>query len=182
MKKWIALLLVVVLGVAAYVVAGPYLAINGIRQALAEQDSGKLERHVDFAALRVSLKAQVEDHLARRAGSGVQSNLFGALALSVAGNFAGSAVDTMVTPLGVAAMLQGRGLWKKSLGETVDGDSYGKPVPADPLREAVRRYESPSRFTATVMDEDGKPMVFVFKRQGLRWKLADIRLPVAESR
>ena len=42
----------------------------------------------------------------------------------------------------------------------------------------MRRYESPSRFTATVLDEDGKPMVFVFKRNGLRWKLADIRLPI----
>ena len=75
-------------------------------------------------------------------------------------------------------LLQGRSLWKKSLGETVDGDSYSKAVPVDPLKQAVRRYESPSRFTATVLDEDGKPMVFVFKRNGLRWKLADIRLPV----
>lgn len=181
MKKWIALLLAVVLALGAYVVAGPYLAINGIRQALAEQDTGKLERHVDFPALRVSLKAQVEDQLARRAGDQVGGNFFGALALSVAGNFAGSAVDTMVTPLGVGAMLQGRSLWKKSLGQTADGDRYGQAVPADPLRQAVRRYESPSRFTATVRDEDGKPMVFVFKRQGLRWKLADIRLPLAEE-
>ena len=59
-------------GVPAMLLAGPYLAINGIRTALAEQDTGKLERHVDFPALRVSLKAQVEDSLARRAGSDVQ--------------------------------------------------------------------------------------------------------------
>ena len=177
MKKWIALTVVLLLALGAYVVAGPYLAINGIRTALIEQDTGRLERHVDFPALRVSIKAQMEDKLARRTG-GMQSNLAGAFALSIANNFVGSGVDAMVTPLGIGALLQGRSLWKKSLGETVDGDSYSKAVPVDPLKQAVRRYESPSRFTATVLDEDGKPMVFVFKRNGLRWKLADIRLPI----
>ena len=177
MKKWIALIVVVLLALGAYVIAGPYLAINGIRTALAEQDTGKLERHVDFPALRVSIKAQMQDKLARRTGD-MQSNLAGAFALSIANNFVGSGVDAVVTPLGIGALLQGRSLWKKSLGETMDGDAYGKAIPMDPLKQAVRRYESPSRFTATVLDEDGKPMVFVFTRRGLRWKLADIRLPV----
>lgn len=177
MKKWIALIVVVLLALGSYVVAGPYLAINGIRTALAEQDTGRLERHVDFPALRVSIKAQMQDKLARRTGE-MQSNLAGAFALSIANNFVGSGVDAMVTPLGIGALLQGRSLWKKTVGETVDGDSYGQAVPLDPLKQAVRRYESPSRFTATVLDEEGKPMVFVFKRNGLRWKLADIRLPV----
>lgn len=177
MKKWIALIVVVLLALGAYVIAGPYLAINGIRTALAEQDTGKLERHVDFPALRVSIKAQMQDKLARSTGD-MQSNLAGAFALSIANNFVGSGVDAVVTPLGIGALLQGRSLWKKSLGETMDGDAYGKAIPMDPLKQAVRRYESPSRFTATVLDEDGKPMVFVFTRHGLRWKLADIRLPV----
>lgn len=177
MKKTLSILAVLLALLAAYVVAGPYMAMNGIRNALAEQNAGKLERHVDFPALRVSLKAQMQDKLARRTG-GMQSNLAGAFALSIANNFVGSGVDAMVTPLGIGALLQGRSLWKKTLGETVDGDSYSKAVPVDPLKQAVRRYESPSRFTATVMDEDGQPMVFVFKRNGLRWKLADIRLPV----
>lgn len=178
MKKWIALVFVLLLALGGYVAAGPYLAINGIREALAEQDTGKLERHVDFPALRVSIRAQLEDALARRAGSEVSSNLFGAFALSVASNLLGTGVDAMVTPLGIGALLQGRTMWKKSIGDTVDGDTYGKPVPADPLKEAEHRYESPSRFTATVHDENGDPVVFVFKRDGLRWKLADIRLPL----
>jgi hypothetical protein len=178
MKKWIALLVVLVLLLAGYIAAGPYLAINGIRTALAEQDTGKLERHVDFPALRVSIKAQVEDSLARRAGSEMQSNLLGAIALSVAGNVLGSGVDAMVTPLGIGALLQGRSMWKQSMGETVDGDTYGKAVPVDPLKDAEHHYESLSRFTATIRDEDGKPVIFVFKRNGLSWKLADIRLPL----
>ncbi|MEO6519149.1 MAG: DUF2939 domain-containing protein [Pseudoxanthomonas sp.] len=178
MKKWIALVLVLLLAVGTYVAAGPYLAINGIRTALAEQDTGKLERHVDFPALRVSIRAQVEDAMARRAGSDMQSNIFGAIALSIASNVMGAGVDTMVTPLGIGALLQGRSMWKQSIGDTVDGDTYGKPIPADPLKSAVHHYESPSRFTATIQNEAGQPVVFVFKRKGLSWKLADVRLPM----
>ena len=63
MKKWLvgSAALAVLLGLATYVVAGPYLAIHGIRAALAEQDTAKLQRHVDFPSLRVNLRAQVED-------------------------------------------------------------------------------------------------------------------------
>lgn len=179
MKKWIAVVLLLVVALAGYVATGPYLAIHGIRDALAEQDTAKLEKHVDFPALRVNLRAQFADYLARRAGPELQSSLLGAFALSVANNVVGGGVDTMVTPLGIGALLQGRSMWKKAIGDTVGGDTHAPPVPADPLKEARHRFESPSRFTATVQDEDGQPVVFVFTRQGLRWRLTDIRLPLA---
>ncbi len=180
MKKWLmgGALLAVVLGLVTYVVAGPYLAIHGIRTALAEQDTAKLERHVDFPALRVNLRAQVEDYIARRAGPEVSSNLLGAAALSIANQVLGRGVDTLVTPMGIAAILQGRATWKRTVGETVGGDTYAPPVPAEPLKDAEHRYESLSRFTATVHDADGDPVVFVITRQGLRWRLTDIRLPL----
>lgn len=178
MKKWIALAVLLIAGLLGYLAAGPYLAIHGIRQALAEQDTAKLERHVDFPALRVNLRAQVEDQLARRAGPGFQSSLLGAFALSVANNVIGSGVDTMVTPLGIGAILQGRSMWKKAVGDTVGGDTHAPAVPADPLKNAAHRFESLTRFTATIHDENGRPVVCVFTRQGLRWRLTDIRLPL----
>ncbi|MBL8255651.1 MAG: DUF2939 domain-containing protein [Pseudoxanthomonas mexicana] len=180
MKKWLAgaALLAVLLGLATYVVAGPYLAIHGIRTALAEQDTTKLQKHVDFPALRVNLRAQVEDYLARKAGPEVSSNLFGAAALSIANQVLGRGVDTLVTPMGIATVLQGRATWKRAIGETVGGDTYAPPVPAEPLKGAEHQYESLSRFTATVHDENGSPIVLVFTRQGLRWRLTDIRLPL----
>jgi len=164
----------------AFVAAGPYLAINGIRTALAEQDVGALERHVDFPTLRVNMKAHVEDTIARQGGGIAESGGFlGALGLRVASGLGGTAVDTMVTPLGIGALLQGRSMWKRAIGQTVDGDTYGEPQPADPLKDAVLRYESTSRFTATVKDTDGEPVVAVFQRQGLRWRLTDIRFDAA---
>lgn len=161
----------------AYVVAGPYLAINGIRNALASQDVAALQRHVDFAALRVNMKAQVEDYVARRGGGLAESGgLLGSLGLQVAGGVGGLAVDTLVTPLGIGALLQGRSMWMRASGQTVDGDTYGAPRPADPFTQARLRYESTSRFTATVPDAGGD-MVVVLQRQGLRWRVTEVRLP-----
>lgn len=164
----------------AYVAAGPYLAINGIRTALAERDVGALERHVDFPALRVNMKAHVEDYIVRQGGGLAESGgLLGAIGLQVAGGLGGAVVDTMVTPIGLGALLQGHGMWKRATGQTVDGDTYGAPQPVDPLKDARLHYESASRFTATASGADGEPVVAVFQRQGLRWRLVDIRFDAA---
>ena len=56
-------------------------------------------------------------------------------------------------------------------------DADGKVRASDPLKDARARYESPSLFTATVQNADGKPVVFEFRRDGLTWKLAGLRLP-----
>lgn len=159
----------------AYAAAGPWLAIHGIRKALAEQDVAALQRHVDFPALRVNLRARVEDYLARHGGGLAESGgLLGAVGLRAGEALGGLAVDTLVTPLGIGALLQGRSLWMRATGRTVDGDTYGAPQPADPLADARMRYESTSRFTATVPGQEGT-VVAVFERQGLRWRLTDIR-------
>jgi hypothetical protein len=164
----------------AYVGAGPYLAINGIRNALAQRDASALERHVDFPALRVNMKAHLQDYIARQGGGLAESGgWLGAIGLQVASGFGGTAVDAMVTPLGIGALLQGHATWKRASGQTVDGDAYGAPQPLDPLKDAALRYESTSRFTATIKDTQGDPVVAVLQRQGLRWRLVDIRFGAA---
>lgn len=164
----------------AYVAAGPWLAIHGIRQALAERDVAALERHVDFPALRVNMKAHLEDYIVRKGGDLAESGgLLGAIGLQIASGLGGTAVDAMVTPLGIGALLQGHAAWKRGTGQTVDGDVYGEPQPMDPLKDARTRYESTSRFTATTTGTDGDPVVVVFQRQGLHWRLTDIRFETA---
>ena len=173
MRKLAALLLVALLALAGYVAAGPWMTMHAIRAALHDHDAAALSRQVDFPALRGSLKDQLEDRLARAAGPGWQSSALGRLGLQVADGALGATVDAMVTPSGLAAMLQGHAVWRRALGQPVTA-SEGAPAP---LQRARQRYESPSRFTATVTDDAGRPIVFVLRRDGLRWKLADIRLP-----
>ena len=182
MKKWIiAVVVLMALAIGGYVVAGPYLTIRGISNAIEQRDTGKLQRYVDFPALRVNLKAQVNDYVVRQAGSQMQSSLFGAVVVGVLGNVTGAGVDTLVTPLGVAALLQGDSAWKRATGDTVGGDTWGPPSPAKPLADTHGRYESLSRFTATTRLQDGRELVFVLSRQGLRWRLTNIILPTGQA-
>jgi hypothetical protein len=181
MKKWIVLLVVLVALLAGYVAAGPYLTVRAIRDAVREQDSAALADQVDFPALRASLKAQLVDAMVREAGPDAQASVLGGFALTMATGLVNGTVDAMVTPMGLAGIMQGRALWKSSVDsfrrQPTDTEGQALP-PAEPWHDADFRYASPSRFTITTRDEAGRPLVFVLRRRGLAWKLADIRLPL----
>lgn len=176
MKRWIVLAAVLLLALGVYVGAGPYLTVRAIREAVKTQDAAALSKQVDFPALRASLKLQLNDRLVREAGPDLQSNLLGALGLSLAGGLIGGAVDTMVTPVGLGALMEGRKVWKR-VDDGLSSPDTATGQPPEPLHDARYRYESPSRFTATIQDESGRPLVFVMTRSSLRWRLSDIRLP-----
>lgn len=188
MKKWIALVLVLVALLVAWVAAGPYMTIRAIRSAVQTQDAGELAEQIDFPTLRASLKAQLIDAMVREAGPDVQSNVFGALALTMGTGVVNGVVDGMVNPAGLSAVMQGRRAWRNANDSFSRPplDAQGEPLPAaherPVLHDAVMRYESTTRFTATIEDEAGRPIVFVLRRDGLRWRLADIRLPLDDTR
>ncbi|RMH94939.1 DUF2939 domain-containing protein [Lysobacter pythonis] len=177
-KHLAALTIAAVLLLGAWLVAGPYLAIHGIRQAVEKQDVSKLERYIDFAALRANLRAQVEDRLAREIDQRLGRGVAGGNAATVAGVLSDNAVNAMVSPTGIAILLQGHALKQRIAGNTVpESGSAGQTIAYDPLKEAKTRFESPSRFIATVNSAKAQPVTFVFERKGLRWRLSDIVLP-----
>jgi hypothetical protein len=177
MKKWAWLAVALLAALLAYGAAGPYLAINAIREAVKAEDAGALARQVDFPALRRSLKAQLADHLVRESGADVQASALGAFGLTIATGLVGGMVDAMVTPVGLGALMEGRKIWNRgnNIAPPSRGDAGGQ---AELLAEPEHRFESPSRFTATVHDDAGRPVVFVLTREGLAWTLSDIRLPL----
>lgn len=173
MKKALSLLLVLLLALGAYVAAGPWLTVRAIRHALQAQDAAALTEQVDFPSVRASLKAQMEDRLARATGPQWQSNMLGQAGLALANGVLETAVDAMATPSGLAALMEGRAVWKRLRG----GFASSATPETEPLHDARYRFESLSTFTATIRNADGKATVFVLHRQGMRWKLAEIRLP-----
>lgn len=177
MRKWIALAALLSVALLAYAAAGPYLVIHAVGKAVREENAAALAKHVDFPPLRSSLKAQLGDRLVRSAGIDAQSGLLGALGMTVANELAGDAVDLMVTPMGLGALMEGHKVWNRASGIPPPATGDGARARPDPLRDAARRYESASRFTATIHMDDGSPLVFVLTRKGLRWRLSDIRLP-----
>ncbi len=158
----------------AYAVAGPYLAINGIRNVVAKGEYGELVRFVDFEKLRDSVTPQVQQRIVGgiigRMGRGTTSDVVSGVSTVIAE----PAIDAMVSPLGIATLLRGSALAKRLGGQVAPGE---RPKAVDPLQNATTNFESTSLFTATVETADGKPLVFEFTRTGLAWKLTGLRLP-----
>ena len=143
------------------------------------QDTAALSQHIDFPALRANFKQQLDDHLVRRAGVDAQSSLLGALAVRMAGGLTDGLVEMLATPAGLGALIEGRGLLHRVTGSGVGpGDSYAHTGPSDPLEGAKYRFESLSRFTITLHPQTEQPLVVGMTRDGLRWRVTDIRLPM----
>lgn len=181
MKKWLLAACAALFLLLGYVAAGPHLTVRAIRSAIVEQDAAALSRQVDFPALRASLKAQLSDRLVRTVGIDAQQGMLGAIGTAVAGGLVNGTVELMVTPAGLGALMEGRKIWRR-IGTGIAQPDVLDPSEAapqqQPLQDAEYRYESVSRFTATVRDGEGRPIVFVLTRDGLRWRLSDIRLPL----
>lgn len=169
---WMALGLL--LALAGYVAAGPYLAVNGLRRVVASGQYGELWRFVDYDRLRESLRPQLQARIAegviQRVGGRQNDRTIG----QVTALIAKPVIDIMASPQGIATLLTGSALAQRVRPGT---GQDGRPPLNDPLADARTRFESPSLFTATVPNADGKPVVFEFRRDGLGWKLAGLRLP-----
>src|SRR5690606_17416914 len=122
-----------------HVATGPYRTLAAIHAAVANDDARSLARHVDFPAVRASLKDQLRDRLARRYGGGANEGTLGLLAMGAAGFAVDGAVEVMVTPIGLAALMQGRAMWRDASGAFVApraaAPSGAAPVPGNALAE-----------------------------------------------
>lgn len=173
---WIAA--AVLAALLAWTASGPWRAMAGIHQAVQAGDVAALARHVDFPALRASLKPQVQDRIVRAAGQDAQAGRFAAFGLTVATGLAGGLVDAMVTPVGLGAIIEGRKVWDR-VGNVPPASAGNPAVRPGPTPAPRLRLESASRASAVVVLEDGSELTLVLTRSGMRWRLSEIRLPPA---
>lgn len=163
------------LAVAATSFASPWWTLHSLRSAAARHDGGAVAGQVDFPALRDSVKAQMQASLKRDMGNADGGNPFAAVGTGLAMALVNPLVDAVVTPAGVAAMVEH--------GKVSIGKPRPEPEAADPAAEQDKpqdkphfalRYRGWDRFAVT-WDDGGS---FVFRRAGLwSWKLAGIELP-----
>lgn len=138
---------IVVVALAAYLTAQPWLAAGALESALASKDKEALREIVDFPLLKENLKEELPAY-ARSHATDKETADFVAGMTSM---LAASAMDEAITPSGLI-----------DLG--IKSDSA-----------ATRSYESMTKFTATYPGSAGKPLTFVLRRQGLHWRVTDIR-------
>lgn len=170
--KWsLALVVAALLATLGYVVAGPWIAINGIRKVAASGNVAELWRFVDFDQLRASVGPQLRERIARellaRVGAGERPQTLAEVTEMISKR----PIDALASPEGIQHLLRNNILTPAGNGAT------GNRAPSDPLKNARTHFESSSLFTATVPNANGKPLVFEFRRSGMTWKLTGLRLP-----
>lgn len=181
MKKFVAVVLVLLLALAGWWFSGPYLTVHGLAQAIEQRDTTRLERYVDFPRVRLSLRAQVSDYMVRQAGPDLAGSPFGALLYGLGDQLGGAAVDTVITPMGIGALLQGHALYKRGRNELQGNDSWAPTQPAQPLKQAKGRFERLDRFVVEVDRGAGQPpLQVVLEPQGPRWRVVDLRNAVPQ--
>lgn len=157
--------------------ASPVLAGKAIIRAAERGDEAALERLVDFPALRESMKGELNDLLVAemRNDPRVVENDLGGLATMLAPMFISGAVDTVVTPQGVAAMV--------TTAKAPDADGAAPPE-ADTGRDEpdlhkAWGYRSLDVFAITLTDRDRpeNSLALLLERRGwFTWQLAAVDL------
>lgn len=157
--------------------ASPVLAGQALIRAARTGDERALERLVDFPSLRASLKQEINEELASRfrRDPRVADSGLGGLGLILAPMLMSGAVDAVVTPQGVAAMVR-----------TGEAPDPANRTPADKAdkdhRDDIHQswgYRGFDTFaiTLTRRDDPERHLALLLDRRGLfGWKLAAIDL------
>ncbi|WP_426071244.1 DUF2939 domain-containing protein [Janthinobacterium sp. DSP2-3-3] len=178
MKKITIAAAVAVIAVAAITYASPYYALHQIKTALAERNAEALATHVDFPALRASVKAQLESNMARSIEATAGSdNPLAALGQSIANAMLGKMVDTMVSPAGVVALVN-----KSAVGPQAGADASAD-APADGAQQKAdysASYAGVNTFVVRAKDGKAQEGALVLLRHGVwDWKLSSIEIASA---
>ena len=170
--------------------ASPMIALQGLTAAAKSGDRAKLERGVDFPAVRESLKSQLKAAMNHQisADPALRDNPFAAFGQLLLGAAVDKAVDTYATPDAIANMVATNRAPDKISSEPAAPAGPASETPPAQVEtkeksraEAHYAYQDLNHFHATYRDADTKPgddFGLVMERRGLfTWKLVRIELP-----
>ena len=194
----IAMLVLAALLFAGTYVASPYYAAQVIKSAARDGDFIALNEHVDYSAVRESLKDQFATQIAeenRRSGDGNSASALVGTAL--AGMFIDRIIDTFIRPESVAALLRNGSLSApnvesrsslKSKRNRPSGTPTATPDssetdPHDASADVVLGYHGLNRFEIAVQPRNQHvgPARFVLARHGVfHWDLVAVLVPMQD--
>ena len=163
--------------------ASPVLAARGLISAAKAGDEAKLERLVDFPAFRESLKEELNARLRAemRADLSARDSALAGLGMMLAPSLIGGAVDALVTPSAVAAMVrtaEAPDPTDRTAADEPRGDDGGE------LRQSYG-YRGLNTFAVTLSDPDSpeRRLVLLMERRNLfAWRLAGVDLTEPTAR
>jgi hypothetical protein len=183
-KKWLLPGLLLLSLVGAYV-AMPWYSAQQIVQAARSDDTEKLASYIDFPSLRGNLKTHLQQRLRDSLGDSLPQELGG---LFTAGTdlFIGPLLEQWITPEGIRDLLQGRRDLQQ-LEERVYGERSGQRQTEPAVGENAKdrrqswrlqnwHFTDLNHVAADCGEGDTAQLRLILQRQGLRWRLVDIRL------
>ena len=177
--KFVGRFIVILIGVALIsFFAAPGVAFFALRSAAESNDASGLARLVDYAAVRQSLRPQLDGNPAAVAPApSFMEDPIGAVRRQIEQATTPQApdVDAYLTPAALAALTRGEGRYASQ--------RTGGPLPSPdvtttggPMPKPV--YWGMNRARMSVTDEGGSETIFTFERKGpFEWKLVHIGLP-----
>ena len=175
-KKVPILIMGLLVLVAGYLYASPYLALNNIKSAAQARDAEKLSGYVDFPSVKQGVKDQVKAKFATEMLTGEDKGGFEALGSMFATAMIDQLVDGLVSPEGLAVMMSGEQDQASKEAATTQEQSS----PSDNL-EYETGYDSFSDFHINLINPTtDKTVKVMLHRDGLNWKIVDIDFPFDE--
>ncbi len=161
-----------------YWYASPYLAMNGIQNAVQKADSEKLSTYIDYPSVRQSFKDQTSKYLMKDLSK--EENGWETLGTVLATTILDKMADAVITPEGMTLLLQGKNVFQS----VEDGE-----IPEEQSEQTKKkmqysaRYLTMNAFEITLLNtENDKKYKVIMEREGLGWKIKRIGLPQNDTR
>ena len=173
-KATAAISAIAAIGVGVWFYFTPHLTLHAMKSAAEARDSAALTAHIDFPAVKESLKNAFNAHLAAEVASQKDAGPFAAAGAMFAAAFINPMIDALVTPESIERMMRGdKPMEKREAAKDVESAT-------DDI-ETEMAYESFDSFVLNVRKkgETSEPIGLILKRDGLfAWKLSAIRFPM----
>ena len=172
MKKFLPWLVGLFVIFAIYLYASPYLVLNNIKNAAQQGDADKLSGYIDFPSVKQSMKDQVKAAMVEELASSKEQDGFEALGTMLAAAMIDPLIDGLVTPDGVALMLQGQKLDFDLNNDTPED----KPKAKNEDIDYKAGYLSFNRFKVQIIDanDPDESLDVIMHRDWLSWKVTRI--------
>ena len=172
MKKFLPWLVGLLVIFAIYLYVSPYLVLNNIKNAAEQGDADKLSGYIDFPSVKQSMKDQVKAAMVKELASSKEQDGFEALGTMLGAAMIDPLIDGLVTPDGVALMLQGQKLDFDLNNDTPED----KPKSKNEDIDYKAGYLSFNRFKVQVIgaDDPNESIDVIMHRDWLSWKVTSI--------
>lgn len=185
--KRLLLLLFIGFIVAGYIFSGPFRTLWGIHAAVEAKNEAQLERHIDFPAVRESLKGQIEAKIQREVAQQRDNLMMYALVSQLAPQATNSLVDEFLNMESIGTLMQTAKKHHEANARN-QAEGMGEGLALDiSIRESIElilavfefSYKDWNSFEIKVHEpiSEFSEAKIIFERSGLDWPIVAIELP-----